>query len=835
MTRSRLLVAAALAAVAFWAGVRAAVPPAAASAEGAKFYEQQVLPILQAHCFRCHGAEPKVKGGLNLTTREGLLKGGDTGPAVVPEKPADSLLLSAVNHRDLKMPPNKSKLPQAQIDTLTKWVQMGAPYAAAVAKHHGPPKVDEQARNFWAFRPLARPSVPQVKDAAWVKNPIDAFVLAKLEAAGLQPAPPADKGALIRRLYFDVIGLPPTPQEVEAFLRASDAMPQAAYEELVDRLLASRHYGEHWARHWLDLVRFAETNSFERDGPKPFIWRYRDYVIRAFNDDKPYDQFLREQLAGDELDRVTPETLIATGYYRLGQWDDEPVDPVQALYDDLDDIVSTTGQVMLGLTVGCARCHDHKIDPFPQKDYYGLLAFFHGVQRFGVRNPDTIAKASLINIALPEEAEAQKAVIAAYQEKVAALDQQLRGIEDALAAKLTGGEKDDFQVEQNRPGILKKHAGGLLDEQEYKNYQGLRREREKLEKGRPSGLSQAMVVKEVGPNARDTFVLMRGNPQSKGDQVGPGFPSVLTAAKPADAKPGEQTSGRRRVFVEWVTDSDNPLPWRVVVNRVWQYHFGRGLVRSTNNFGYAGTPPTHPELLDWLAGEFLAGGKKLKPLHKLLLMSNTYQMATRADAAALARDPENDHFWRFNPRRLAAEELRDAILAASGNLNLKKQSGPSIYPIIPPEVLAGQSQPGLGWGKSTPEERVSRSVYVYTKRSLLLPVLAVFDAADTDASCPVRFTTTQPSQALTLLNSDFMNEQARTFADNVRKEAGDDPEAQVRAALRRVTQRTPTQAEVERGVKFMTELRKIDQLGPDEALRRFCLLALNLNEFAYLD
>ncbi len=835
MTRPRLVVALAVLGFTLWATVRADPPTVAkpaASVEGAKFFEKDVLPILQAQCFRCHGAEPKVKGGLNLTTREGLLKGGDTGPVVSLEKPGESLLLSAINHRDLKMPP-KGKLPQAQIDMLTRWVHLGVPYAAAAtARAHGPPKVDDQARNFWAFRPVTRPPIPIVKNTAWAKNPIDAFVLAKLEAAGLQPAPPADRAALVRRVYFDVIGLPPTPQEVDAFL--ADHSPDA-YERLVDRLLDSRHYGEHWARHWLDLVRYAETNSFERDGPKPFAWRYRDYVIKAFNSDKPYDQFLREQLAGDELDTVTPESLIATGYYRLGQWDDEPVDPTQALYDDLDDIVSTTGQVMLGLTVGCARCHDHKIDPFPQKDYYKLLAFFHGFQRFGVRSPETIAKASLIRIAIPEDAENQKQLIAEHKRKLADLTRQLREIEDAVRPKLTGGEKDDFEFEQNRFGILKKHVGTLLDEGTFKQYQKARNDRERLEKNAPSGLSQALVVKEIGPTPRETFVLMRGNPQANGEKVEPGFPSVLPPIEPRLARPGTQTSGRRRVLAEWIVEPKNPLTWRVVVNRVWQYHFGRGIVRSANNFGYMGTPPTHPELLDWLATEFLANGMNFKPLHRLILLSNTYRMSSQGDAAALAKDPENDLMWRYGMRRLSAEELRDAILAVCGNLNLAKTGGPSIYPTIPPEVLAGQSQPGLGWGKSTPEERASRSVYVHIKRSLLVPLLSVFDAADTDASCPVRFTTTQPSQALTLLNSDFINEQAKLFADSVRQEASDDPAAQVRTALRRVTQRVPAAAEVERGVRLMADLKALDKLSAEEALRRFCLLALNLNEFVYLD
>src|SRR5262245_42203922 len=367
------------------------------------FFEREVAPILKANCIQCHGAETKVQSGLYLTSREGVLKGGENGPAVSLDNPDESTLLEAINHRGYEMPP-KGKLPQTKIDVLTRWVKLGLPWPNGEKGnlvHRGPPVVDDAARNFWSFRAVVRPDVPPVKNEAWVRNPIDAFILAKLEEKRLHPAPPADRAALIRRLYYTVTGLPPTPEEVDAFVQHGN---DAAYEALVDRLLSSRHYGEHWGRHWLDLVRYAETNSFARDHPKPFVWRYRDYVIRSLNDDKPYDQFIREQLAGDELDEVTAETIIATGFYRLGLWDDEPADPVLAYYDGLDDMLATTTQAFLGLTANCARCHDHKIDPFPQRDYYSLLAFFHGVRHYGERSDATVASASLRSIATPEEA-----------------------------------------------------------------------------------------------------------------------------------------------------------------------------------------------------------------------------------------------------------------------------------------------------------------------------------------------------------------------------------------------------------------------------------------------
>src|SRR5205823_3821565 len=396
--------------------------------------EKDVRPLLQAHCLNCHGGEAKIKGGLRLTSRADVLKGGDSGPAVNLDKPGESLLLKAVNQvdDDLKMPP-KGKLPPAQIEVLTKWVKGGLPFAAAKAVvRHGPPPVDAEARNFWAFRPVTRPAVPEIgapalagRPKSEIRNPIDEFVVAKLHAAGLEPAPPADKVTLLRRVYYAVIGLPPSPAEVDAFL--ADTSPDA-YETVVDRLLDSRHYGEHWGRHWLDLVRFAESNSFERDGTKPFAWKYRDYVIRSLNADKPYDRFIREQLAGDELDTVTPETLIATGYYRLGLWDDEPADRLLAKYDVLDGIVSTTGQLVLGMTVGCARCHDHKKDPIPQRDYYRMLAFFRDVTDMNPKNTRMYAS--------EEHRQIQARLIAARRKRESELHQQLAALEEQFAKAL---------------------------------------------------------------------------------------------------------------------------------------------------------------------------------------------------------------------------------------------------------------------------------------------------------------------------------------------------------------------------------------------------------------
>jgi hypothetical protein len=672
------------------------------------------------------------------------------------------------------MPPSK-KLSKEKIADLTQWVKMGAPWPggdqapAAKTPDRSEFQISAMGRAHWSFQPVKRPAVPRVRDAAWAANPIDAFLLAALEATGLAPNPPASKQELIRRLYYDLTGLPPAPAEVEAFV--ADPSPRA-YEGLVDRLLESPHYGEKWGRHWLDLVRFAETNSYERDNPKPHAWRYRDYVIRSFNQDKPYDRFLQEQLAGDELPDSDADALIATGYYRLGIWDDEPTDRDQARYDGLDDIVATTGQVFLGLTFDCARCHDHKIDPIPQKDYYRLLSFFHNINHFH-----------------------------------------------------NGGPTDEAQI-----------VAGSDGRQSWAPLPPSAKEPKRGGKKKPVDADGILCVTEAGSQAPDTFVLLRGNPQVKGDKVEPAFPVILggqTAVIPAPP-PGARTTGRRHVLADWITSPNNPLTARVMVNRIWQYHFGRGIVRSSNNFGTQGDKPTHPELLDWLASEFVVQGWRLKPLHRLILTSNAYRMSSRGNAKALAADSTNDLFWRFDMRRLSAEEIRDSILAVTGVLN-GKMYGLSVYVEIPKEVLAGQSRPGYGWGKSPPEEQVRRSVYIHVKRSLLTPILESFDMAETDRSSPVRFTTTQPTQALGMLNGDFLNHQAALFVERLRREAGDNKVEQVRQALRLVATRQPSEAEVQRGVHLLDSLKTEDGIAPDLALRYFCLLALNLNEFVYLD
>ncbi|HVJ85506.1 MAG TPA: PSD1 and planctomycete cytochrome C domain-containing protein [Caulifigura sp.] len=801
----------------------------------------KVKPVLEGSCVKCHsGAE--AKAGLRVTSREELLKGGDSGPAVDLQSPGDSLLISAVSYDGFEMPPT-GKMPQAKIDTVIAWVKAGAPWPAGqqlVVEHksHGPPQVNEQTKSHWAFRSLQKPAPPKVAQAERVANPIDAFVLATLEAKGFALSPEADRRTLIRRLTYDLIGLPPTPAEVEAFV--NDGSPKA-YETLVERLLASPQYGEQWGRQWLDVVRYAETNSFERDNPKPYVWRYRDYVIRAFNDDKPYDEFIREQLAGDELDEVTPERIVATGYYRLGLWDDEPADPDMAYYDGLDDIAATTAQAFLGLTMNCARCHDHKLDPIPIKDYYSFLAFFRNVKHYGQRSDDSVMQSSLRSIASPDGDVKLAAEVAAWKAKLKELDQKIAAFEEAARPKLAGGEIDDFKSEGVRENILKRHVGKLFAEAEFSEYSSARKERERLKRRPPKSAEQALCVKENGKDVPPTYILLRGNPHAQGDEVAPAFPSILSPPAPRIGTPASgESSGRRRALAEWIASPENPLTARVMVNRVWQGHFGRGLVKSTNNFGLQGDAPTHPELIDWLASEFMSRGWSVKELHRLIVLSNTYRQSSRhavrrSGPNPLAADPQNDLLWRFDMRRLKAEEVRDSMLAVTGSLNTSAMSGPSIYVPIEEEVLAGQSRPGYGWGKSSPEDQRRRAVYIHIKRSLAVPILAAFDAADTDFTCPVRFASTQPTQALGMINGAFANEQAEKFAALAKKEAGDRVSDQVRFLIGRATQRPATEADVERGVTLIRDLREAHGQSAEQALETFALAALNLNEFIYLD
>ena len=668
--------------------------------------------------------------------------------------------------------------------------------------------VSAEDKAWWSFQPVRRPVLPTVRNRARVNNAIDVFLLARLEDRGLGFNPPASRRELLRRLSFDLAGLPPTPEEVEAF--ETDRSP-AAWETQVNRLLASPRYGERWGRHWLDLVRYAESNGYERDGAKPFAWRYRDYVIDSLNQDKPYDRFLVEQLAGDELP-YSRDAVIATGFYRLHVWDDEPDSTLAAEFDDLDDIMVATSATFLGLTVGCARCHDHKFDPISQADYYRMLSHLRSIQPYGQHHQGGGGRGTgQITKPLASPAE------------IAAWETARRSRLEPFRRELAG--TPDASVKTN----LEAHLKRIESE--------------------PPPWDFALAIHE--DPVRPTHVLHRGDVNSPGEEVQPGWPAVLGAAAPPAAPgmvKGGAPSGRRLALARWLAGEENPLTARVAVNRLWQHHFGRGLVPTPNDFGRTGEAPSHPELLDYLAHEFMAGGWRLKRMHKLLLMSQAYQMSSRMEGAkGRARDEPNGLLWHQNPRRAEAEVVRDSLLAISGTLSLK-MAGPGVFPVLPREVHATQDSSGKGWGESPPAERQRRTIYLAVKRALLLPLLETFDYTTTTVPVGLRPSTTVAPQALMLLNDGLVTEQAACFSDRLLREAGPGLDAQVRRAFALAVQRAPDETELAAARQLIAEQDRLQPAAPatgnragdppahtGRGLRTFCAALLNLNEVLYVD
>jgi hypothetical protein len=595
-----------------------------------------------------------------------------------------------------------------------------------------------------------------------------------------------------------LVGLPPTVSEQETFLKDSDL---ASMDRTVEDLLSRPGHGERWARHWLDLVRYAETNGYERDATKPSVWRYRDYVIRAFNEDKPFDRFILEQLAGDELPDASSETLIATGYNRLGPWDDEPADPQEDRYDQLDDMVSTTGQVFLGLTLGCARCHNHKFEPLTQLDYYRMVAIFNPLRR---------PQRDRTELDLP--AGSRRQTEAARQ---ASISYRLSGLGYPLVA--------------SNP-VSQPWAAGLSAWA----FASARTPAPELAHG--------YFLYEPSPVAPETHVLLRGKAARPGPRVNPGLPAVLVKSQPRFPSPSNYTSLRRLTLAQWIANPANPLTARVIVNRIWQFHFGEGLVRTPSDFGVMGERPTHPELLDWLADWFVREGWSIKKLHRLILSSNTYRMSKKWNPEYGARDPENRLLWRFPYRRLEVEAIRDSMLAASGQLNAK-MFGPSMYPQVPKEALEGSSDPDKIWQPFHEREASRRTIYAFIKRSMVVPFLEALDLCDTTRSSAKRLVTTVAPQAMSLFNGDFVNRQARHFADRLLREAGNDPAKQIEQAYLLTLCRPPTATERTALLQYLKQeadnLEQDTRIGRDatrrQALERMCRVILNLNEFVYPD
>ncbi len=652
--------------------------------------------------------------------------------------------------------------------------------------------ISQQSRRHWAFQPVRPAAIPQVKNASWVRNPIDAYVLARLEARGWEPSPAAPFPALLRRLHLDLTGLPPTLAEQEAFLKNPSA---EALDRVVDDLLTRPAYGERWARHWLDVARYADTNGYERDGNKPAVWRYRDYVIRAFNNDKPFDRLILEQLAGDELPDANTESVIGTGFLRLGPWDDEPADARSDHFDQLDDLVATTSQAFLGLTLQCARCHNHKLEPLTMHDYYRMVAVFHGLDR-------------------PRKNRTELAVPAVPPGRLKQHEMERRQLLVHLASR--AGTQLGWR------GVS---VAGLLPL--------LPREIEVQRLAELGAAPRAYVLVEPKPQPQPTHILARGSASRPGPEVGPGMPAVLVSRQPAFLPPSQYTSRRRLTLARWIASADNPLTARVIVNRVWQWHFGEGLVRTPSDFGVMGQAPTHPELLDYLAERFVRAGWSIKKLNRLILTSNTWRMSKRSNPEYAEKDPESRLLWRVPYRRLEVEAIRDSILAISGQLN-PKLYGPSMFPAIPREALEGHSDPQTVWKPSEEREQARRTIYAHVKRSLLVPMLETLDLCDTTRTSARRTVTTVAPQALILFNGAFVNNQARHFARRLEREAGDDPIRQIEHAYRLALCRSAGERERAALLGFL-KARQGEGMSPAEARVQMCRVILNLNELVYPD
>ena len=926
-------------------------------AQGSQLTDKDVLPILEKNCLQCHGEDLK-QANLDLRTREAMLQGGDKGPSLVPGKAeASSLYMRVTGHTKPKMP--MAPLPplsEHEMLVLKNWIDQGAAWGGA-----GPERAHTQApgdkvnasyleyqervitdemRQWWAFKKPVRYAEPEVRDSRWSANPVDKFIRASMDANGLTPAPQADRITLIRRVYLDLIGLLPPPEAVGEFV--NDTSP-GAYEELVEKLLASSHYGERWGRFWLDVVRFAESSGFEHDRTLDTAWRYRDYVIKALNEDKPYDQFVIEQIAGDELDEPTYDSLTATAFYRVGPRVRfrEKTNPYYR-YDYLDDMVRTTFQGFMGMSVHCARCHDHKFDPITRKDYYRSIGMFFGYVRYDhflapkkdadewVRAKKESLKAiaplkrAIAEIEAPyrkrefeerlerlpenvriavrtpmeERTQGQKLLAAQFERNY---DASGAGMNDDLGPIVFSATNDiDYRQSPLPGGALlfslrnkaTNAANGVpakpdrqpkapikLNPEDEQKRKVLKDKIAAIDKKTPKAPPAVEGVRDgdyrvAPPGPGDNLVSGHYNPEygevnesylpepgqdykvpnvhfganglvveedRKAAVVEPGFLTVMATGNErvtrTPNRPEYVTSGRRRALAEWIASPDNPLTSRVIVNRLWYWHFGQGIVPTPGNFGKMGIPPTHPELLDWLATEFVRQGWSIKQMHRLIMNSETYKMASSFyNAENVDKDPTEKFIWRFPVRRLEGEAIRDVILSASGQLNLKA-GGEPFYPAIAESVREGYT--GGKWILTEEgPETWRRSIYAYWKRGLKFPMFDVHDQPDQNVTTEKRTVSTVPTQALTLLNGKFALLQSGLLADRVIDESAADPAARVKRLYRITLGRDPKARELAASLDFLSNERELqsDKASPERAaLTNLSHVMLNTNEFLYIN
>ena len=832
-------------------------------------FTSDIRPIMERTCWSCHGEEFQ-RSGLDLRTRDDAISGGISGPAIVPGRADQSLLYRMIaGLEEPLMPRNGPSLSAAEIAAVRGWIDGGAHWdegpTVAVAADAAD-ELPDGAREAWAFQLPVQGTVPL---APPFEHPIDRFLEQTRRAQGLTAAPRADRRTLIRRAYLDLVGLPPTPEQTAEFL--ADSRPDA-WDRLIEQLLASPHYGERWGRHWLDVARYADSDGFEQDYDRPNAWRYRDYVISAFNRDKPFDRFIEEQIAGDEIDWATDETRIATGFLRAGpRVHFREKDNPERRYEYLDDIVATLGRGVLGLTVQCARCHDHKFDPILQTDYYRLATSLFGyVETEYPLLPPAEGRAYLAKIAdIAERQRVLRAQIAEIEEpyrerlKIERLEREFPP-EVLIAVRKPESERTPGEKLLADQVLSLGVSGGAvsraLTQEDAARRQALNDRLAEVRRERPERPPMADIVTDgdyrftpdgpgdeiigcpecrtppdepgsylhEGPGRYEvptSHLLIRGDPFSPGPVMAPGFVKVATYGDPPTAmsRPDGRTSGRRLALAQWLTSEGNPLTARVFVNRIWHHHFGRGIVATLDNFGVVGDPPTHPELLDWMAVEFASNGWSLKQMHRLMMTSEAYQMASAyEDAGNSANDPENFNLWRFRTRRLEAEILRDAIMVASGGIDLTV-GGPPVFPYVPQEIRASQAH-GRWDDKEDGPEVWRRSVYVYRRRSLVFPFFETFDLPDQGVTTAARNVSTVATQALTLLNNPFVLGQASLFAERVEQRAGNDVPQQVDLVYDIALTRLPTEAEA----------AIARQLVEEQSLVDLTHVIFNLSEFLYL-
>ena len=856
-------------------------------------FTDHIRPIMERSCWNCHGEAAQLSD-LDLSSREGALEGGSKGPAIVPGRAEDSRLFRMVAGLDQPfMPMSGDPLSDPELAAVRTWIDQGAHWDAgevtAAADALAALENDELppgARDYWAFQHPQQAPAPASRE---FDHPVDRFLEATRRDAGLTAAPRADRLTLLRRAYLDLIGLPPTPEQVEEFLADTE---RGAWERLIDKLLDSPHYGERWGRHWMDVARYADTDGFEQDYVRPNAWRYRDYVIDGFNNDKPYNQFLREQIAGDELDHVTDETRIATGFLRSGpRVNFREKDNPERRHDYLDDMLATVGRGVLGMTVHCARCHDHKFDPILQKDYYSMQASIFGYVEIDYPLLDRDEADAYFAAMRDVDARQQPlrdevdAIETPYREELRTQMIRERFPENVQAAafkpeaeRTPGEQLLATQVLTLNPP--RAQVAAALTAEDKARVDELNAEIAALEDQRPPTPAMAHIVtdgdhrfapngpgdevigcpecrtppdvdgtylyEEGGPayEAPPNYFLIRGDPFSPGSPMSPGFLTAATYGDPPTEipRPDGRTSGRRLALAEWIASRDNPLTARVIVNRIWHHHFGRGIVRTLDNLGRMGDAPTHPELLDWLAVEFMDRGWSIKEMHRLLMTSEAYRMASsfRHEASADA-DPENNLLWHYRGQRLEAEILRDAIMTVSGGIDLTV-GGPAVFPHIPSDILFQSDGKGFWCGSPPPGRRITapstgiwceepdrpevwrRSVYVFRRRSLGFPFFDTFDLPDQNQTAAARNVSTVSTQALTLMNNPFVLNQAALFAARLESEAPGDLDRQIDLAYLIALTRKPseTEREIARG------------LVAEQSLVDFTHVMLNLNEFLYL-